>query len=177
MSKRRPVKVLWVLLLTAAVLAGCETTNPEKARIKPSISSPEWEIEEEMLAYTPHGMSSEEVLEFVNTRLVHSQKEDSESDDIYVYVDDGSDSKYVKELNYKLIQVYTGLHGAVYGDTNEFLLNSNWVYISWLFENNKLIDIVVTKVIPNGTPMDEIDPEEDRPTLDEVFFEEASDRF
>ena len=163
-------KTLLVLLLT---VTGCETTSgPSSSKVRMSISAPEWEIEEQILAYTPLGMEDEIVLDFVNRRLSHSQEEDSEYDDIYVYVNEGGDSPYPEELNYKVIQVRMGLHGPAKED---FILKSNWVYISWLFENDQLIDIVVTKVVPGG------EEEEITPTpgnyYEEVFHHEASDRF
>ncbi len=126
---------------------GCATTDPAREPVKLSISSPEWVIEEEMLAYTPIGTRGAEVLDFVNNRLVHSQKENPDFDDIYVYVDDAEQSPYPEELKYQVIQVHMGLHGA---GGKDFLMNSNWVYISWLLENNDLIEIVVTKVIPRS---------------------------
>ncbi len=146
----RPIGVCWLLLpLALLIFAGCETTNPSSERVKLSITSSEWVIEEEMLAHTPLGTEGGEVLDFVNSRLVHSQRENPDLDDIYVYIDDQGDSPYPEELKYQVIQVHMGLHGA--GREN-FLMNSNWVYISWLLENDLLIDIVVTKVIPASFP-------------------------
>ena len=111
------------------------------------IASPEWEIEEEMLSHTPLGSNPDFVLEFVNNHLVHSEETDSEYDDIYVYVDDADGDPYPAEMKYKIIQVHMGLHGSAQQD---FLLKSNWVYISWLFENDSLVEIIVTKVIPDS---------------------------
>jgi hypothetical protein len=158
-------------LLVTLVAFGCETTNPSKSRVKFAINLPEWQLEEEMLHYTPLGTADSEVLEFVNTRLKHSEEEESGYNDIHVFVDDGSDERYPSVRKYKVIQVHMGLHGKAQQD---FLLHSNWVYISWLFEDNKLIDIVVTKVVPGSDDEDdEVIPEYD----DSVFHPEASDRF
>ena len=121
--------------------------DPAKEPVKLSITSPEWVIEEEMLAYTPLGTHGATVLDFVNNRLVHSQRENPDFNDIYVYVDDANQSPYPQELKYQVIQVHMGLHGA---GGKDFIMNSNWVYISWLLENDDLIDIVVTKVIPGS---------------------------
>lgn len=140
-----------MLLLAASTFTGCATTDPAKARVKLSITSADWIIEEEMLEYTPLGTLGGEVLDFVNNRLIHSQRENPDLDDIYVYIDNQDESLYPDELKYQVIQVHMGLHGA--GGAN-FLMNSNWVYISWLLENDQLIDIVVTKVIP-GSPSSE----------------------
>ena len=144
-------RFLPLLLLAASTFPGCATTDPAKERVKLSITSSEWVIEKEMLAYTPLGTLGGEVLDFVNSRLMYSQRENPDLDDIYVYIDNQNESLYPEELKYQVIQVHMGLHGA--GGAN-FLMNSNWVYISWLLENDRLIDIVVTKVIPGAPPSD-----------------------
>ncbi len=133
-------------LLAFFLLSACETTQTKSPKIRVSIASPEWEIEKEMLVHTPLGADPDYVLEFVNKRLVHSEEEDSESDAFNVYMDDMDGDEYPDEMQYKIIQVHMGLHGAAQQD---FLLKSNWVYISWLFENSGLVDIVVTKVVPS----------------------------
>jgi hypothetical protein len=167
--RRCPSALMAIVFLFA--LWGCETTNPAKSRVKFTINLPEWELEEQMLAYTPLGTADSEVLEFVNTRLKHSEEEESGYNDIHVFVDDGSDEKYPVDRKYKVIQVHMGMHGKAQKD---FLLKSHWVYIAWLFEDNQLIDIVVTKVVPGGEDEDEaITPEYD----DTIFHPEASNRF
>ena len=162
-----------VVALSFTLGSGCETTSgPSNTRVRLPIAAPEWEIEEQILGYTPVGAPDDAVLEFVNHRLIHSEKEASEYDNIAVYVNDGSDSPFPEQLNYKIIQVHMGLHGSA---NQDFILRSNWVYITWLFEHDHLIDIVVTKVVPGGDP--EPNQRDFESIYEEVFHPEASNRF
>lgn len=148
--------------LLALVFAACSSvpTPPSRKPIRISILAPEWEIESQILSHTPLGTPDEMVLGFVQEDLLHSADAGVHFQSINVGPVRLLDA-FSEDIVFKTIQVHMGIHGS---NTKTLMQEGHWVYVGWVFDDeNKLIDVVVHKVVPR----DLLEPE-----TKEDFFED-----